>query len=415
LQGLRDMDRIPEVSLRALCSALLGLWLAAIAHAELFRLSNTVFPVGPNPSAIAAPDLNGDGLPEIVTANTGTLTDPREERPAGNEVSLLVAQGDLKYAAQPPLVSGYGPYCIAVQNVDALPAPDLVVGSFHAVYHNDIAVFRNIKPEENRFETLYFTIPDEFLPYTKQCDGDGRPLFTVPGITSLVVDHFNGDGYRDIIATGWACDRLVFLPGHSDKYFGAASFIEAHGGPRDVKAADFDGDGHLDLVVTLYSANALALWKGDGQGNFEHVTYFPSVADFNGDGVKDLLVSHRYADDSVVVFYGNGGFQFPVSQEILLGKDRDVPEQGIRDLVCGDFNSDGHLDLAAACFGSSQVIVLVNMSKDTSMNQSYREERYTFKKGRPAALCIADFDNNGKPDLGVALWETNSVGLLLNK
>jgi hypothetical protein len=99
----------------------------------------------------------------------------------------------------------------------------------------------------------------------------------------------------------------------------------------------------------------------------------------------------------------------------MLGKDRDTPEQGIHDLVCDDFNSDGHMDLAVACFGSSQVIVLVNTSKDTSMNQSYREERYTFKRGRPAALCVADFDNNGKPDLGVALWEANSVELLLNK
>jgi hypothetical protein len=57
----------------------------------------------------------------------------------------------------------------------------------------------------------------------------------------------------------------------------------------------------------------------------------------------------------------------------------------------------------------------MNRSKDARLPQSFKEERYAYKNGKPRALCIADFDEDGKPDLGVALWDANSVALLLGR
>ena len=44
------------------------------------------------------------------------------------------------------------------------------------------------------------------------------------------------------------------------------------------------------------------------------------------------------------MFYGDGGFEFSISQEIMLGKDRQILEHEIRDVVVHDINGDGSLN-----------------------------------------------------------------------
>ena len=396
---------------------------AVCAGAEdTFKIHPKWFQVGPNPSAIVAPDLNGDGLPEIVTASRGALRDPRQEQPANNEVTFLVAGPGLDYVTQTPLRADFAPYAIAVGNVDALKALDLVVASFLAVQHRDLALFLNMG--NNLFESHYFAVPQEALVYKRMLDGNNEPVFTKPGLTSLALADVNHDGLLDVIATGWSSDVLAFFPGKADGYFGAPVLIDAAGGPCDVKAVDLDGDKNLDLAVVFYCSNEIGIWKGDGKGNFTPATRFGTrgrlpnkvqVSDINKDGKLDLVVSHCYTEDSLVIFYGDGGLGFSLSQEILLGADRDVLECEIRDLVVADFNGDGRPDLAAACYGSGEVVVLINTSEGEALPQTFKREKYVFENGKPRALCAADFNKDGRTDLGVALWDANAVALLLNK
>ena len=397
--------------------------------AETFVKAKKSFLVGPHPCAIVARDLNGDGFPEIVTADRGMLSDVGEERPANNELSLLVASGALEYKRHTLNVE-FGPYCIVVANLDAQKAPDLVVGSFQARRGRHVTLFRNLSataPEElaSRLVPVSFTVPTDRLKYRRMEDSGGNPVFTRPGITSLAVGHFNGDAYRDVVATAWASDVLVFFPGHPDKYLADPIYIDAPGGPRDVRAGDFNEDARLDLAATLYAADRVALWKGDGAGNFEPVEQFASrgplphklqVDDLNGDGHLDLAVSHCHASDSIVLFFGTGDFHFSLSQEILLGDSRDVIEHEIRDILVEDFNGDGKPDIAAACHASGKVVVLINSTSDDRSDCTFRTEEYTFD-GRPRALCAADFDRDDKLDLGVTLWgrSANSVAILLGR
>jgi hypothetical protein len=382
------------------------------------------FQVGPNPCAIVAEDLNGDGIPEIVTADRGSMTSPREERPANDELSLLESRGVLVYEAKPPLRAGFAPYAVVAANIDALKATDLVVGSFHDPRRRHLTLFRNLG--ENGFETLTFAVPETGLRYQRLRDNDGEPIYTVPGITSLAVREINRDEFRDVIATGWSSDVLIFFPGERAAYFGQPAIIPAPGGPRDVQIADLNSDGSVDLATSMYNSGEIVIWKGDGTGAFAEANRFSSrsplphkvrIADMNGDGRLDIAVSHCFTSDSVVIFFGDAepAFSFSTSQEIAMhpNDNRQSVDDEIRDLLVRDFNGDGRIDFATACYASRRVCVFLNESNGPAIPLRFRRETYTFKDARPRALAAADFNADGEDDLAVTLWEANAVALLL--
>ncbi|NLV41858.1 MAG: VCBS repeat-containing protein [Candidatus Hydrogenedentes bacterium] len=419
--NIRSCRAVLPLLLGVLC-AMPGVRAAEKARRQFSPQPRTVA-AGPNPCAIACRDLNDDGIPDIVTADRGVLADPRDERPANDELSVFIADQPFSYTRQTPtLKCGFGPYAVALANVDGLKWPDIIVASFHAVRHRDITVFLNIKPE-GVFKPVTFKIAEENLPYERHRDGEGVPLFTKPGLTSVHVQDMDGDGLRDLLATGWSSDVVVLMHGHAETYFAEPQFLPVPGGPSSLCVADFNGDGTLDFAVTCQAADQTAVWLGDGRGGFSESSRFPSrgthpsvirEADMNGDGIPDLAVGHSYTEDSIVLFFGDGKGTFAASQEILLGDDRRVLEKEIRDVIVDDFNGDGRMDLAAACFASGEVAVLLNASADTTIPLVFAREIYPFQDGKPCALASADLDGDEKKDIAAALWEINAVGFLAN-
>ncbi len=405
--------------------------------ADVFKAQKRLYRVGPTPCAIAARDLNEDGLPELVTCDRGQMRGPKEEKPANDEISLLIAQPDGGYVKRTPsLRTGFAPYAVALVNIDALKWPDIVTVSFLADNSPNIHLFLNLRSED-LFKPMPFSLPDKDLTYTYQLpadllrywrheDGDKKPLFAKPGLTALAVADLNGDGLRDLVTTAWASDVLAVIPGDAKKYFDldATRFYSAPGAPRDVALADFDGDGNLDAAVALYTTNRVILFRGDGQLGFEEAARFGTrgtlpvrlrAGDLNGDGLLDLAVAHRGAGDLISLFYGEGDFLFDTSQLLFLGKDPDILERDVRDIVLKDLNGDGRQDLAAACNASGEVVVLLNRSRPGRFRLDFTREIHRFPEGKPAALAAADLDNDGDTDLAVALWEADAVGVLWNK
>src|SRR5439155_1298688 len=127
-------------------------------------------------------------------------------------------------------------------------------------------------------------------------------------------------------------------------------------------------DGILDLAVTNAWSNDVSVLLGNGDGTFQAPRSFAvgssplsaAVADINGDGRLDLAVAN-YGNPSVgdlgnvVVLLGNGDGTFQPALPFTVGTN---PES----VVVGDFNRDGKLDLAVANFHSNSVSVLINTS-----------------------------------------------------
>jgi hypothetical protein len=401
--------------------ALLNLILQTAHAADTLKQQTKRFKTGPYPSSIIVQDMNGDGTPEILTADRGRLYDPRDERPADDFITYLKANEPMEYQTQPQLRVGFGPYDMKLVRQPGKDNPDLLVANFMATRNRDITLMSNLG--EHLFESIHFTIPDEIVSYTKHRDGDGEPLFPTPGISAVDWGDLNQDGIPDFVGVGWSSDILVVILGKPEGKFADPVLLPCKGGPRDIVVSDLNRDGRHDAAVVCYTSGEIVIFEGDGKGTLTPIDRFSTrgslphkilSADVNGDNEKDLLVSQVHGDDSVEIYFHGDEFEYPAVQELRMDKgNRESLEHEIRDMIVSDLNSDGNLDIALACFKSTKVYVL--MSKGSKNKFEYTREEYNFKDGKPRAIAAGDINGDEKPDIAVALWDDHRVAILLGK
>ena len=161
----------------------------------------------------------------------------------------------------------------------------------------------------------------------------------------------------------------------------------------------------LASTLTAQKQNWINLGRFDGfVGPFP---YSLAGGDFNGDSKLDLAITLAHADPAsgttapgeVVVFQGNGDGTFVHGTPILTGSNA-------AGVVSGDFNSDGKMDLAVSNFGSNTISVLLGNGDGT-----FAPKTDLTTGTNPAYIVSGDFNRDGKSDLAVANFGSNSVSV----
>jgi hypothetical protein len=131
---------------------------------------------------------------------------------------------------------------------------------------------------------------------------------------------------------------------------------------------DVDGDGNGDVVAVYYNTlpnpvgagpvapNLVYIWYGNGDGTFiapqilnlSRNYYLGAVADMNGDGQPDIILS----DGSLIsILYNQGGRSFYTTLangQLALNESHFLAGQGINSISLVDVNGDGEPDIIVA-------------------------------------------------------------------
>ena len=346
--------------------------------------SQSTFTVGTKPASVAVGDVNRDGIPDMVVANSGA-----------NSVSVLLGVGNGAFQPQQTFATGRRPASVVIADVNSDGRPDLVVAN-------------------NRGGTVSVLLGNGNGSFQTQ-----RAFATGAGAFSVAVADVNGDGKPDLIVSNSSASSVSVLLGNGDGTFQTQRSFATGYIAGSVAVADINGDGKPDLVVVNYGlsyltpGNTVSVLLGNGDGTFQsQVTYETgqnpqaiAIADINGDGKPDLIVgntgSSYYPGDTISILLGNGNGTFQTQQALATG---DAPAS----IVATDVNGDGKIDLVVANDGSGTVSVLLGNGDGVFQPQQ------SFATGSsPDSVAVADVNGDGRADLVVANYSSKSVSVLL--
>lgn len=372
---------------------------------------------GGNAMSVAAGDLDGDGVLDMVVANWHNY------RSTSN--GLLMNNGRGAFTSS-ELIGGWADTsAVALGDFDGDGDLDVVLGSYNAATPNKL-LLNNISnhpfPSNGSFslfdlpgaagKTQAIAVGDvdlnghlDIVAVNENSNhqlllGDGGGGFTAtdlpsgPFVTSsrehagVGLADLDNDGHPDIAiaAPSWyggPGTRLLYNQGNGTFEAGVRVYAAD---TNSLALGDLDGDGLIDIIVANSQSGNVILHNLGGRtfvtvtlpGSSSFSTLGVQLGDVNNDGALDIVFSNNNAANQVLINGGSGDFH---SINVLPGGTSNWPG-----IALGDFNTDGLLDLY---IGNDQLLVNTGsasyISSDLPATGSY-------------SLALADMNNDGALD-----------------
>ena len=389
-------------------------------------------------SPIAVLDLNGDGIPDILAE-------------AGDGLTVLRGQPNLGFAYpahyatgyDPELIGGGGQFAMRIADLNGDKLPDLIESGPNGVYISygrPDGVFDTAQAFELTQNIGYETVADfneDGIPDIaatgdqaielslgkgdgtfeyRQALPRGDADFSTPlSATNAQIVHgdFNGDHHQDILAIGSSSiyhydDYILF--GHGDGTFTTPVLVSNSSQIYPMyyrpQVFDFNRDGKDDLFTS--DSNNLYVALSNGNGSFKTVTTSTTsslqteaaIAELSDSGKLDAVFGSQA---SVEVFKGNGDGSFDSSAlNLPIPKYNGIAVQGSIAVTIGDFDGDGHKDIALLATYSVSAL-----GYESALFVYFGHGDGTFSAGVPVAafergytnLYAADLSKDGLDDL----------------
>ncbi len=263
--------------------------------------------------------------------------------------------------------------------------------------------------------------PITFRPAFDVLEARDVPAFLAPvnvpagtNPAGIAVGDFNHDGRDDMAVVNNAlAGSVTVLLSNGDGTFQPGVSYATGAVPIDATAGDLNSDGKLDLVVVGGSSVSVLLGNGDGtfQAPVSYAAQSPhsvQLGDFNNDGKLDVTTvsgALGVAGGSASVFLGNGdGTLQPRIDSSLPGDNINV--------VVGDYNHDGNLDLATSNTNSVGTISVLHGHGDGTFDAPVSYDAFS----APVYLAEGDFNHDGYEDFVVPnSYVQTSASVMLSK
>ena len=179
----------------------------------------------------------------------------------------------------------------------------------------------------------------------------------------------------------------------------------AERGPVAIVQNDFNADGNQDLAIVNQTTDNVTILLGKGDGSFAEATGSPissgvgkgpmamAAGDLNGDTKPDLAVVNR-TDATVSILLNNGDATFTAATGSPL-----ATASSPTGVAIADFNQDGIPDLAVTNGGANTFTVFVGLSRGL-FSQAFQPPAGP-SGSTPTAIVAGTFATGGFPDVAI--------------
>ncbi|MPY91131.1 MAG: CRTAC1 family protein [Luteitalea sp.] len=201
---------------------------------------------------------------------------------------------------------------------------------------------------------------------------------------SVAFADYDEDGRTDVFVTNDGVPNFLFR-NRGDSTFEEVALLAgvalpAHGravSSMGVDFRDYDNDGRPDIAVTALAGETFPLFRNEGAGTFQDVTYPSRVGaasvgrsgwanafvDLDNDGWKDLFTANSHVNDLVDQFeasayrqansiFRNASGTFDDSST-RVGESFAATAAAHRGAAFADFNNDGRIDVVTTALGDA--------------------------------------------------------------
>jgi hypothetical protein len=343
---------------------------------SVFLAPPIAYPVGSAPIGVAAADVNGDGKPDLISANVNDST-----------LTILTNNGSGGFVSNATLTVGSRPAFVIAGDVNGDGKLDLISADSSS---NALTVW--INNGSGGFSSS-LTLPVGTGP-------DGVALVT----------NINGHGTLALVSANYNASTLTILTNNGSGVYSSNATLNlpAGSGTARIVAADVNGDNKVDLICANYVTGTLTVWTNNGSGVFTiSLTIMVGnqpisllAADLNGDGRMDLVCAN-FGSGTLTVLTNNGGGGFATATLNVGGAPYCI--------VAADMNNDGKPDLVVGDADFQTLAVYTNNGSGVFGSNSI----VNIGSG-PFFLVAADVNGDGKPDLITADNVDNTLKVVLN-